>query len=185
MEDREIVELYWTRNEAAIAETEKKYGRYCHFIARRILETDADAEEIVNDTYLKTWDAIPPSRPSALKAFVGKITRRLALDRYDAQRAQKRGGGEMPAVLEELSECLADVEDGREFADRILLRDALNSFLSTLPPATARIFVRRYWYASSITEIARDVGMKESAVAMLLLRTRSKLKNYLTKEGIF
>lgn len=185
MEDREIVALYWAREEAAIAETEKKYGRYCHYIAKQILASDADAEEVVNDTYLRTWDAIPPSRPIRLKAFVAKICSRLALDRYDGQTAQKRGGGEVPLVLEELSECLPDVEDGRNYADRVALRDALDRFLALLPPQSARIFVRRYWYLASVAEIAGEYGMKESTVAMCLLRCRGRLKDYLIKEGIF
>ena len=183
MEDKDIVDLYWAREESAIRETEKKYGRYCHYVASRILQSDEDAEEVVNDTYLRAWNSIPPSRPTQLKAYLAKIASRLSLDRYDARSAEKRGGGELPLVLEELAECVPSGE-GEHLADEITLRDAVNRFLWSLPRETRRIFVRRYWYASSVAEIAREYGMKESAVGMLLLRTRAKLKHELNKEGI-
>jgi RNA polymerase sigma-70 factor (ECF subfamily) len=183
MEDKDIVDLYWAREESAIRETEKKYGRYCHYVASRILQSDEDAEEVVNDTYLRAWNSIPPSRPTQLKAYLAKIASRLSLDRYDARSAEKRGGGELPLVLEELAECVPSGE-GEHLADEITLRDAVNRFLWSLPVESRRIFVRRYWYASSVAEIAREYGMKESAVGMLLLRTRAKLKHELNKEGI-
>lgn len=183
MEDRQIIELYWERSELAIAETERKYGRYCHYIAYQILFDEEDAKEIVNDTYLKAWSTIPPNRPDSLKAYLGVISSRLALNRYEGQTAKKRGGGQLPLVLEELSECVSGKEDGAAFADRIALQDALNRFLYTLPRKTRNIFVRRYWYVSTINEIAAEYGMKESAVTVQLLRTRKKLKEFLKKEG--
>lgn len=184
MEDKQIVELYLARSEDAIAETDKKYGRYCHYIAYSILRDDEDAREIVNDTYLRTWNTVPPERPTSLKAYVGRIGSRLALDRYDERHAKKRGGGEVPLVLDELSECVTGrvVEDD-SIASDAALSDALSRFLRSLPEKTRSIFVRRYWYVSSVAEIAADYSMKESAVAMLLLRTRKKLKIYLDKEG--
>lgn len=182
MEDVQILELYWKRSEDAIEQTEKKYRRYCHYIACRILSDDEDAKEIVNETFLKAWHTIPPKRPTSLKAYVGTICRHLALDLYEAKHAKKRSG-QVALVLDELNECLPDSEDGTAYADRLALREALNSFLRSLPDKTQRIFVRRYWYVSPIAEIAKDFAMKESSVTVLLLRTRKKLKAFLNKEG--
>ena len=182
MEDKQIVELYWARSETAISETEKKYGRYCHYIAYQILWNDEDAEEIVNDTYLKTWNTIPPMRPEPLKPYVGTISRQLALNRYEAQNTQKRGG-QTPLVLEELSECIPDTDGGGDIGESVALSDALNRFLWALPVRTRNIFVRRYFYMSSVAEIAKDFSMKESNVTMHLLRTRRKLEQFLKKEG--
>ena len=183
MEDKQIVDLYWKRSEEAIAETDKKYGRYCHYIAYQILSDNEDAEEIVNDTYLKTWNTVPPKYPDPLKTYVGMISNQLALNRYDEKTAAKRGGGKMPLIFHELDECLADEEENIDIAEAVVLRDLLNRFIWSLPKKTRNIFVRRYWYASSLTEIAKEYGMKESAVAMLMFRTRQKLREFLQKEG--
>ncbi|MBO5305463.1 MAG: sigma-70 family RNA polymerase sigma factor [Clostridia bacterium] len=181
MEDRQIVDLYWARSEDAITETEKKYGRYCHYIAYQILVSDEDAKEVVNDTYLKTWNTVPPEYPNPLKSYVGMISRQLALDAYKKQHAQKRGG-QVPLALDELSECISELAD-TDIGDSVALSDALNRFLLALPKQTRNIFVRRYFYMSSIAEIANDFSMKENGVAMLLLRTRKKLGQFLKKEG--
>ena len=183
MEDNQIVDLYWARSEVAIAETDKKYGRYCHYIAYQILSDDEDAKEIVNDTYLKTWNTVPPNRPDPLKGYVGMISNQLALNRYEEKTAQKRGGGKLPLIYHELDECIADADEAEDMGENFALRDALNRFLWSLPKTTRRIFVRRYWYATPISEIAEDFGMKENAVAMLMFRTRQKLKDFLKKEG--
>lgn len=180
MEDKQIVNLYWERSESAIAETEKKYGRYCHYIANQILENDEDAKEVVNDTYLKLWQTIPPKRPEVLKPYIGMISRQLAFNVYEEHHTQKRG--QVPLVLDELTECIPDSNAGWELVPGIALRESLNAFLKKLPLKTRNIFIRRYWYASSIAEIAEEYSMKESAVGMLLLRTRNKLKTYLQKE---
>ena len=179
MEDQQIVELYFARSESAIAETDKKYGRYCHSIAYRILEDHEDAKEIVNDTYLKTWNTVPPNRPDPLKPYVGMISRQLALNVYNARQTEKRGGGISLAILE-LEECIPS--SAGDIADSAALSDALNRFIEKLPTKTRRIFVCRYWYADPISVIAKDFSMKESAVAMLLMRTRQKLKVHLEKE---
>lgn len=181
MEDKKIIDLYWRREQAAISETAMKYGRYCHYIAYQILGSDQDAEEVANDTYLRAWSSIPPNRPKSLKGYLATLCSRLALDRYDSRTAQKRGGGQMSLVLEELGQCVPG--DNGDMADSLALREALEGFLRGLPVKTRRIFLRRYWYLSPIAEIARDYGMKESAVAMLLLRTREKLKHHLEMEG--
>ena len=183
MDDKRIVELFFERAETAISEAAKKYGRYCHYIAYQILCDDMDAEEIVNDTYLKTWNTVPPNYPDPLKSYVGMISSQLALNRYEEKSAARRGGGKMPLIFHELDECLADEEASADMAESILLRDLLNRFIWSLPKKTRNIFVRRYWYASSLAEIAEEYGMKESAVAMLMFRTRQKLREFLQKEG--
>lgn len=182
MEDRQIVDLFWARSETAISETEKKYGRYCRYIAYRILDNDEDAKEIENDTYLRAWNSIPPARPNLLKAFLGAISRNLALDRYEKRNTQKRGG-QAELALDELTDCIPNGDDGRELSELTALRDAMNRFIRSLPEKTQCIFVRRYWYSSPISEIAEEFAMKESSVSVLLLRTRKKLKAFLKKEG--
>ena len=181
MEDKQIVELYWERSETAISETEKKYGRYCHYIAYQILANDEDAKEVVNDTYLKAWNTIPPQRPASLKPYVGMISRQLELNAYEEQHTQKRG--QITLVLDELAECLPGDDEDWDVVSGVALHDSLNTFLRGLPQKTRNIFIRRYWYTSSIAEIAEEYSMKDSAVAMLLLRTRNKLKTHLQKEG--
>ena len=182
MDDRRIVELFFERNEQALTETKEKYSRYLHRVAHNILQNQQDAEECVNDTYLRAWNAIPPHRPSRLSIFLGKITRHLALDRYAALTADKRGGGNQAAILEEWRDALPNV-DG-DPADDMAVRDALNRFLRQLPADKRRMFIRRYWYGDTIAAIATDSHATESAVKMTLSRTRGELKTFLEKEGI-
>lgn len=183
MDDKQIVELYWARREDAISETDKKYGRYCYYIANCILDSDEDAKEIVNDTYLKLWNTIPPKRPEKLKAYAGMISSQKALDRYEAKTAAKRGGGRIPIVLDELSECIPDGSSVEDIGESVALSDTLSRFISSLPTKTRNIFLMRYFYLSSLSEIAREYSMSESTVGMLMLRTRKKLKHFLHKEG--
>jgi RNA polymerase sigma-70 factor (ECF subfamily) len=183
MDDQQIVDLYWKRDESAIAETQKKYGKYCHTIAYAILHSHEDAEECVNDTYLRAWGAIPPAKPGRLSTFLGKITRNLSLDRYEKNTAQKRSGP-VELVLDELSECIPDADSALDPIDMIALGDAINAFLEGLPQKTRQIFLRRYWYMSPVKDIARDTGMSEGAVKVSLMRTRESFKAYLEKEGI-
>lgn len=180
MEDKRIVDLYWMRSESAISETDKKYGKYCRYIAERILESEEDAREVQNDTYLQVWNTVPPERPNSLRAYLGAICRNLSLNRYEASHAQKRGG-EVSLALDELSECIADREEQDDINERLC--GLLDSFLATLPKRTRRVFLRRYWYASSISEIAKDYGMSENNVTVLLHRTRKTLAQLLQKEG--
>ena len=182
MEDQQIVDLYFARSESAITETDRKYGRYCHSIAYNILEDNEDAKEIVNDTYLKAWNTIPPNRPDPLKPYVGMISRHLSLDRYEEYHTQKRGG-QVPLVLEELAECIPDNDSREDIGESVALKDALAKFIRSLPDKTQMIFLRRYWYASSVAEIAEEYGMRENSVNVLLHRTRKKLKDHLQKEG--
>lgn len=182
MTDEQIINLYWERSESAIQETEKAYGSYFHAIAYRILYNEEDAKEIVNDTYLKAWNVIPPARPNPLKTFLGRITRQLSINRLEKNTAGKRGSGQYTAALEELAECTAD-RRASDPEERIALRDALNSFLWSQPVQARKIFVRRYWYMCSVAEIAEAFALGESKVKMQLLRTRRKLREHLEKEG--
>lgn len=181
LDDKHIVELYWERSERAILETDRAYGRYFLYIAYQILRDDQDSEEVVNDTYLKAWDTMPPERPNPLKAFLGRITRQLSINRLEKRTAEKRGGGEYDLTLEELQECIAD--NTADVGDLVALQDALNRFLLALPLESRRIFLRRYWYMSSISDIAHDLGISDSKVKMQLKRTREKLKAHLIEEG--
>ena len=183
MDNAEIVKLFWERSEDALREVRGKYEKLCRYISMRILNNPEDADECVNETYLRAWNSIPPSKPNSLSAFLGKIARNLSLDLYNKKRAGKRGGGEPQAVLEELSECIPS-ENSRDIVEDIALRDALNSFLETLPADTRKIFMRRYWYMSEIREIAHDYNFSESKVKMSLARTREKLRQFLEKEEI-
>ena len=181
MTDEQIIALYWARSERAIEETNAQYGNYIGYIAYRILRDSEDAKEIVNDTYLKAWNSIPPAKPNPLKAFLGRIARNLSINRLEANTSKKRGGGQYELILDELEECIPD--DDSEFTSSVALRDLLNAFLRTLPDEQRRIFVRRYWYMDPISVIAKDFGVGESKVKMTLLRTRDKLRDFLEKEG--
>ncbi|MBE6620597.1 MAG: sigma-70 family RNA polymerase sigma factor [Ruminococcaceae bacterium] len=184
MDDVNIIAMFEARDEAAVAETQKKYGTYCRTIAERILSSREDAEECVNDAYRKAWDTIPPGRPASLASYMGMLTRQLSLNRLRQNKSAKRGGGDVPLVLEELQECISDLGDVPS-ADDIALRDALNRFLGELPKRTRVIFMRRYWFAEDVSRIAADFGMSEGHVNVLLCRTRKKLKQYLEKEDIY
>lgn len=185
--DEQIISLYWSRSQEAIAQTDAKYGRYCYTIAWRILYSPEDTEECVNDTWLKTWNAIPPKRPQLLRAFLGKITRNLALNRYENAHARKRGNAQVHVCIDELGECIPDALRSREMediSDRLALTQILNDFLEQLGEEERRFFLQRYWYALSVKEIAQENGAGLSKVKMSLLRTREKLKIHLEKEGV-
>lgn len=182
MEDKRIVELYFARDEQALTETRQKYSRYLHRVAHNVLQNEQDAEECVSDTYLRAWNAIPPHRPTRLSVFLGKITRHLALDRYAALTADKRGGGTGADLLEEWRDALPDTEG--DPADDLAVRDALSRFLRQLPAEGRRVFIRRYWYGDTIAAIAADSHSTESRIKMMLARTRGELKTFLEKEGI-
>lgn len=165
MEDTQIIALYWQRNPAAIGETDKKYGPYCFSIAYNLLENHEDSEECVQDTYLDAWNAMPPHRPGRLPAFLGKLTRSIAIDRYRWEHARKRGGDQVRLALDELQWCVADSRSLEEEWQR-------------------RIFLRRYWALASTEEIAADFGYSRSKVSSMLLRLRKKLRAALEKEGL-
>ncbi|MBQ3028732.1 MAG: sigma-70 family RNA polymerase sigma factor [Lachnospiraceae bacterium] len=183
MDDKQILTLYQERSETAISATADKYGKLCHYIAYQILYNEEDSEECVNDTYLKAWEVIPPQYPNHFSAFLGKITRNLAINRYNYYNREKRGKGQVLCVLEELSDCVAASETVESEMEERYLVEVLNRFLDGLPEEKRKIFMRRYWYVSSVKEIAEDFDITESKVKMILLRTRNKLKQVLVKEG--
>lgn len=183
MEDSRIVELFLQRDESAISASEKKYGNYCHSIADRILRNHEDSADCVNQTWLRAWDSIPPHKPSLLGAFLGKITRNLALNIRQHFTAEKRGGGEYTASLEELHECVPSPESAESSYEQLQLTQLLNGFLESLTPENRRIFLLRYWYMCPLKEIAQQTVSSESAVKMRLHRMREQLKAVLEKEG--
>ena len=183
MEDSEILDLYWVRSETALSETEKKYGRYCNSIAYRILNDMEDAEECVNDTWLRAWKSIPPKRPNILSVFLGKIVRNLSLNRYEKQKAKKRGGGEIPVILDELEECIPSNMDVEQTVDAKQLTNLLNQFLASIPEEKRRLFVQRYWYLRPVKEIAKIQNINESRLKMRLFRIRQQLKEMLESQG--
>ena len=184
-EDERIVGLYLSRTERAIDETAAKYGRYCRSIAYSLLGNEEDAEECVNDAYLAAWNSIPPNEPKVLSAYLGKITRRIAVDRLRRKRAEKRGGGEYEVLLSELEECLSDSAEGLPYdeCETERRRGVLNAFLASLDADDRRVFLARYFYGERIVSIAKRFGYSESKVKSMLFRMREKLKRHLSEEG--
>ena len=183
MEDEKIIELYWNRSENAIKETDKKYGPYCRYIANNILQNLEDSTECVNDTYLQTWNAIPPTRPNVFKLFIAKITRNLAINRYKKMRAKKRNHT-IEIVLEELEDCIAteeNVENNIEYKELVF---HLNRFLESLPKSKRNIFLERYWYLNSIEDISLKNEMSQNNVKVILYRLRKDLRKYFYERGI-
>ena len=183
MDDQKIVCMFLERNESALREVSRKYGAYCTAIAQNILHNNEDAEECVNDTYMHVWNSIPPNKPSALGAFLGRITKNLALNRLDSLLCEKRGGKNVAVPFDELDEFIsgnASGEGGCEFNEIV---DEINAFLQTLPAKKRMIFVARYWQCDKLSEIAECFGMAQSSVASSLSRTCKKLKGYLIKRG--
>ena len=185
MEDREIVALYWDRSEAAVAETQARYGPYCLAIARRILGSGEDAEECVNDVWLAAWNSIPPHRPACLSAYLGKLARRTAVSRLERSGAAKRGGGEAALSIEELSECVPGRWSVEGALEGQRLSEAISDYLRGLPDVKRRVFLHRYWYARPVREIAARFGFSETKVANMLSRTRKGLRRYLEHEDLY
>lgn len=183
MEDSQIIELYWQRSESAIAETAKKYGKLCRHIAMNIVGNLSDAEECENDTYVSTWNAIPPTRPNVFSAFLTKIVRNIALNRYEYNKAQKRNH-EFDLVLEELEGCVAGKDTVESTYEAGVLAGILDEFLEKLPKERRVMFVRRYWYSDSVKDIAKRLQISESKVKTTLFRTRNELQDYLSAHGI-
>ena len=183
MEDKLIVELYWRKDSSAISETSQKYGAYCYTIADNILHSHEDSQECVNDTWLRVWDSIPPQRPSVLRLFLAKVTRSIAFNRYNARSAEKRGGGEIAAVLDELSECVSVRSDVHAEYEANELGRCINRFVHSLSEKDGNIFLRRYFFNDSISDIAVRYGLSENNIMVILSRTRKKMKNLLKEEG--
>ena len=178
MKDSEIIGLYNQRDERAIYETDRKYGDYCMSISLGILRNRQDAEECVNDTYLRTWRSIPPKQPSVLRTYLGKLTRNLSIDRLRTRRRARRDS-ELTVSFEELEDILTAAEDTSERE----LTDLFNEFMETLPDTERRLFVGRYWYAYPVNRMAEAYGLTPNAVSKQLARTREKLRAYLEERG--
>lgn len=183
MEDHEILSLFWERDQTAIAAAAAKYGRCCTALARGILGSPEDAEECVSDAYLRAWEAIPPKKLEKLGAFLMKLTRNLSFSRWRAHHADKRGGGETAIALSELEEIVSGGETAQEALDRRALAEEIETFLRALDSRKRALFLRRYWYAHAVRDIAADYGMSPGAVTMALRRLREQLRAYLTERG--
>jgi len=181
--EREIIALYQSRDENAVRMTAETMGKYCYSIAFNVLNSREDAEECVNDTYLAVWNSIPPAEPVSLKSFVSSITRNLALNRYKEQHRNKRGGGQVPLALEELSEVVSDTEDVTANYERKDLLEHISAFLRKCSPRDRGLFLDRYIRLEPTPVLAKQYGVKEAQVLLILSRTRKKLKAHLEKEG--
>ena len=184
MQDSQIIDLYWQRNEAAISESSAKYGNYCYVIANNILADNEDSEECVNDTWLRAWNSIPPDRPNILKHYLGRLTRWISLNRLRYNDTIKRGGKALTLALDELSDTFdrrADVETKIELKE---LSQCINAYLKSIDNTKREVFLARYWYMASISEICRCFGFSESKVKNMLMRTRKDLLKKLKEDGL-
>ena len=183
MEDAQIIDGFFRRDPEAITAVQEKYEKRCLAAAGHILPDRRDAEECVSDAYLRAWNAIPPEQPASLGAYLARITRNLALDRYDYQHAEKRSS-DLTCAFEELEAVLPTAERAEDAADRLTLQQVLNDFLRAQTREARTYFIRRYWYGESISEIAAACRAGEGAVRVSLFRTRNRLRKALEKGGI-
>ena len=183
MQDAQIVELYWNRDECAITESDLRYGAYCRHIAMNILTSFEDAEECVNDTWLRTWESVPPQKPDSLAAFFGRIVRNLSISRFRANRAQKRFDG-ISVLLSELDDCVPSGDSVAKAVEGKLLSEVLDRWLSMLPSDDRVLFVRRYWFGDAVNTLAKEIGVTQNRMAQRMMRLRKSLKLALEKEGI-
>lgn len=181
--DNEIIELFNSRDEKAISAVSSKYGRYCTAIAMNILGNRQDAEECLNDTLLKAWESIPPAKPDNLPGYLAKIAKNISLNRYRSTHTEKRGSGSIDSVYEELSECVPDKNSIERSYEHKELIEAINAFLAKLAADKRDIFVLRYWYCMSVSEVAARVGVSENRAAVELFKTRKRLVKHLEKRG--
>ena len=184
MHDKQIIDLFFARDESAVMQTKQKHGAMCFSIANNILRNREDAAECENDTYLALWNSIPPANPQNLGAFLAKITRNLAIKKVREKTAKKRGGAHTDVPLDELIDCVADKNDFDEQLRAEELAELLNRFLDALGRDERNVFICRYWYCDSVADIASHFGFSKSKVKMMLLRTRDKLSAFLVKEGV-
>ncbi len=183
MDDGQIIDLYWNRDQRAVRETDGKYGKLLHSIAWNLLQSREDSEECVNDTYLRAWNTIPPTRPEAFRTWLGQITRNLSLDRWKNRKAEKRGGG-AEILLGELEDCLPSQAGPERVVEEQELAEALNIFLWGLSLESRAMFLRRYWYGQNVAEVAEALGCGAGKVKSSLFRSRKALRAYLEQEGI-
>lgn len=185
MNDEDIIKLFLERSEDAIIETAKRYGKYCYLIAFNILKNKEDAEECVNDVFLKLWTSIPPMLPNSFISYLGVVTRNLALNRYEYYSAQKRGNSQVPFVFDELKECISSTNNVETAINSWYVGEILEEFIIKLDERNRQVFISRYWYFYSIKEISEKYDMSESLVKVSLYRSRKKLKRLLIKAGLF
>lgn len=183
MEDEKIIDLYFERNENAIAQTALKYGRMIRSIAYGIVKNHSDSEECENDTYHITWDKIPPTKPVCFPAFLGRITRNVSFDKYDYNHADKRNP-EFEVSLSELEACISTGNITEQSYDSKTLAKYISNFLRKIAVTKRIVFIRKYWYCDSISQISKEYGFSESKVKSMLMRTRNDLKKYLERQGV-
>lgn len=183
MEDAQIIDLYWLRNEQAIAETDRKYGGFCHNIAMNILRSFSDSEECVSDTYHRAWDTMPPQKPGSLRAYLGRIVRNLSISRYRQLHAQKRFSG-AEILLSELEDCVPVPDSVQRTVEAEELSELISRWLETRTPRERALFLRRYWNGDAIQTLAQEAGERPNAVTKRLLRLREQLRRYLEQEGV-
>lgn len=183
MDDRKIIELYFARDELGLKKTDEIYGKYCRSIAKNILSSDEDADEVWSDTLLRAWNSIPPENPKSLKVYLGTLARNISFDRYRKMTAEKRGGCEVALCLEEAEEFLTDTKSISDEYEKREFANLLNLFLKSLPERECDIFVRRYFYCDSTADIGKRFALREANVLVILSRTRKKLKKALEKGG--
>ena len=181
MDDLSIVKMFLSRDENALKEAERQYGKLCHYIANNILNSPLDAQECVNDTLLRAWNSIPPQKPKKLGAYLSKIARNLAIDQYKAEKSQKRGQKMDALPLDELEGCLTD---GDSLADEMVLKECINKFLRSQSKEKRIVFVQRYFYGASVSEIAKNNNLTENNVKVILLRQRKAFEEHLKKYGL-
>ncbi len=184
MEDIEIIELFWSRDESAISETDKKYGRLLHRIAGNILSKHEDAEESVSDTYNKAWNTMPPQRPKFFSAYLGRITRNNSINYWYKNRAQKRDCS-VEVILSELNNCIPSTQNVEEEIETMEITKVINSWLHSLSQDDRVLFMRRYWYGDAVNDLAVECGITPNKLAGRIYRLRQKLRNVLEREGIF
>lgn len=182
--DNKILDLYWARNEEALDATMDKYGRILYKVAHNILHDNQDAEECVNDTLLKAWDAIPPKNPEFFGAYLAKIARNFSLQRWRAYSAAKRGGGQATLILDELVETIPHPSTAEQNFEYIQTINAINKYLGNLDEDARVVFVRRYFFGDSVEDICTRFTASQSKIKSMLFRARNKLKEHLEKEGI-
>lgn len=183
MEDVQIIDLYWQRNEQAIEETDKKYGNFCHRIAMNILHSFQDSEECVSDAYSRCWDTMPPQRPMSLRAYLGAILRNLSISRCRAAHAMKRFGG-AELLLSELEDCIPSPDNVQRSVEAAELSELIARWLRGLEREDRALFIRRYWNGDSVKELAGELGVRPNALTKRLLRLREALRRSLEKEGV-
>ena len=185
MEDAAIVDLYWQRSDMAIAATDEKYGTLCRSLSHNILASREDAEECVNDTWFRAWNAMPTERPHVLATFLGRITRNMAISLFRSKSRVKRGGGELPLALDELNDCIpSDLDVARSYEIKEF-QQAVGSFVASLAETDQKVFVARYWYMTPVKEIARRLSLSESKTKSILFRLRNQLRDTLKEEGLW